>query len=62
MASTLSGFFITGKVKWYCAESLYNNIIEAFQMRNSLYEEGESLIWAIFKYIRDGFKEVMESL
>ena len=60
LASTLSGFLITGKATPYCAENLLNNIIETFKMRKSLYEEGISLIGGICNYIRDEFKGVME--
>jgi hypothetical protein len=62
LASTLSGFLITGKATPYCAENLLNNIIETFKMRKSLYEEGISLIGGICNYIRDEFKGVMELL
>ena len=53
LADALSGFLITGKATSDCAKNLLNNIVATFKMRkNYLYEEGISLIGAIFHFIK----------
>ena len=60
IASTLSGFLITGMADKNLAEILLGNIINSFEMRHDLYDEGILLIGAIALYTQKKFNNVMD--
>jgi hypothetical protein len=60
IASSLSGFLVSGNASPECAAELLKNIIETFKMRNELYEEGISIIGSICQFTKQDFAAVMD--
>lgn len=62
LASTLSGFFITGIADKKLAAQLLENIINSFEMRRDLYDEGILLIGTIALYTQTDFNSAMNKV
>jgi hypothetical protein len=60
IASSLSGFLVSGNASPECAADLLKYIIETFKMRKELYEEGVSIIGSICLFTKQDFAAVMD--
>lgn len=60
LASCLSGFLTTGSADAITAANLLKYIIDSFNLRNDLYDEGMTLIGCISLFTQENFNAVMD--
>lgn len=60
LSSCLSGFLTTGMADKQATVNLLKNIIDSFNLRNEIYDEGMTLIGCISLYTQEDFKAVMD--
>lgn len=62
LAGCLSGFLLTGKADNESTEQLLKNLLNSFQIRKSLYDEGMTLIGCIATFTNEKFVSVMPTI
>ena len=60
LSSCLSGFLTTGSADAITAANLLKNLIDSFNLRNDLYDEGMTLIGCISLFTQENFNAVMD--